>query len=814
MIANPWLLDVAAGACAIAAFALVVAVVGFVDRSRPRCRRCGRDVRPFAWREPPVCDCGEDLARRAAVRSRRRRPKAILVVAAVACVAAVAVVALAFGRARERGQWRDLVPSPIFARWLAHDPSPENLESLAERLDRGMEADEARTYIEALASAKPVGLAEPLRAILVGASSAPLSEAAVKLALSGTSIGFDARPKPDDPSRLRSLAILVNAAPGSPMVTFLKAESVVINGVDRPFRVRTARGGEFTSWALLSPSITVEVDVEGVAADASTLQVEIHGEAAFATTVPPAANLGFVGPGPVTIELDPAAFPAFRGPLRVAASPITVVAPPAPTQPSLDLRRSVEHDVRGLTARFAGTCLGAILSGSLAAAALLFALGAGRGWQGLARPTCRRCGFGFETTPGALPSACSECGIDPSRVGNAVFTRSKPSALSRAVTVPVTAIGGLVLAVGFGVMAARAAIWRFADAEGSGDRFLREATMVFAREADDVESLGSQLGWELQTAYAPFQSDVVLAAIRRANEARARAARDGIAWPRDVADESILLGLLLRAQPLQLVDDPEVRALALDLAQGSQVFVPSRVAVGAPFAVTVLGMSPVWPEVTVEGPGLSGPLRSGAGQMRHPGFAEPGTYELAITVEPVIMSLQRERTSLGPPVTTVRRIEVVAGGDVVDEPTTDPARDPFAHDSFAIDVWLYERLGERMVTVMVRAFPDAALVGDWELAIGDARLRLSSNFVMPTMYFGPHPFPAGAPSDRATLRFLPKPWPNPPIVGERTDGPRWAAEATIELPLSSRSRTFGGERFTYRFRRNAESVTTQPPAAP
>ncbi|MBL9148377.1 MAG: hypothetical protein JNM94_06755 [Phycisphaerae bacterium] len=814
MIANPWLLNVAAGACAIAAFALVVALVGFVDRSRPRCRRCRRDVRPFAWREPPVCDCGEDLARPAAVRARRRRPKALLVVAAVTCVAAVAVVALAFGRAREKGQWRDLVPSPIFARWLARDPSPENLESLVERLDRGMAADEASTYIEALASAKPMSLAEPLRAILVSASAAPLSEAAVAVALSDTSFGFDAQPEPEDGSRLRSLTVLANVAQGSPIRTFLKVDSVVVNGVGRPIRMRTHRGDELTSWALLTSSITIEIDVEGVASDPSTLQVEIHGEAAFATTVPP-VNLGFVGPpGPVTIELDPAAFQAFRGPLRVAASPIAIVAPPAPTRPSLPLMRTVEHDVRGLTALFAGTCLGMIVGGGLAAAAILFALGAGRGWQGLARPTCRRCGFGFEATPGALPSACSECGIDPSRVGNAVFTRSKPSTLSRAVTVPVTAIGGLVLAVGFGVMAGRAATGRLVGAEGSGDRFLREVTAVFERHTDDVESLGSQLGRELQIAYEHFRREDVLTAIRLANEARDRAAEDGVAWPRDVADEAVLAGLLLRAQPLQLVDEPEVRALALDLSKGSQVSIPSRVAVGAPFTITVLGMSPVWPEVTVEGPGLANPLRSTTGRTQHPGFAAPGIYELAITVEPVITSLQRERTSLAPPITSVHRIEAVAPGIPVDQPTTDPARDPFAHDSLAIDVWLYERLGERMVTVIVRAFPEAALMGDWELAIGDARLRLPAEYVLPTTYFGPYPFPAGAPSDRATLRFLPKPWPNPPIVGERTEGPRWAAESTIDLPLTSRTRSFGGERFTYRFRRNAESVTSQPPAAP
>lgn len=98
---------------------LAMSFVGFglfgrPDQSRPTCRACGTDARPFAWEDAPKCACGAALDRPGAVRTRGRirRPR-LVALGALVGAGAMGGWALESSLGGTSLQWIDLLPFPV-----------------------------------------------------------------------------------------------------------------------------------------------------------------------------------------------------------------------------------------------------------------------------------------------------------------------------------------------------------------------------------------------------------------------------------------------------------------------------------------------------------------------------------------------------------------------------------------------------------------------------------------------------------------------------------------------------------------------------
>lgn len=804
-----WFLLASGIATVIATIVAVMAAVGFVDPSQPRCRRCRRDVRSFAWRTPCTCECGADLARSNAVRGKRRRRRWLVVVALVAIALCAGLVATAHRLRAEGGQWRDLLPAGTFGRLLGMDPSEENRLSLGARLDRGVSAGEARALIAGVLASplasNPAG-AEDLSTIVgevIGATppGTELPDGAADAVLDGQILLT-----PESIDGWRQIVFAPDAS--SLFSGFLDISRITIDGTDVEWRALGPGQARVDRWIPFVQDVRIEVREGNDAVDNGTAQAaRVEGRLAIVPgwTMPPGVDgllrarqaRGTATGVPISIDVDASAMPPIVGAVRVEAAAAGAGSVSNRGGQWWRAPRAFLDPYAALWP-FLSVCAGSAVGGIVGACALLFAVSAGRGWHGLAPPRCARCGSLQRGTGDALPERCAECGSDPRGPGAAVFIRRRVSLASLAVTVPITLIGGAVCAIILGALTERGIAHVARErAESNSDRFVRliriavdphdERAEPAAREALQV------VLWFGSTLSRASTRD----AFRLAHEPYARHPE------RFHASHSLrraLLELIGRSLDRTDAEFPERAALLERLVAHAGVTIPHRVTAGAQFWIGPQHWFPIYVETTLSGDGLDGALAVGGAAASQPnGYALPdvGVYAWQGSsrrlLQPSATGSPMPLLALGEPVSFVHTITVVPADSSTDEPTTDAGQDPFERGPVRLSVTVVSFGVRREVRLSITQNVAAPLVGRWEVDLGDCVAVLpppaALREAVTTTVVAAGPMP-----ERVRVRFVPLPWSDVsyvPANGEHFDGPRWAEERTIDVPLSMRGRELG-----------------------
>ncbi|MFO0829598.1 MAG: hypothetical protein U0572_15775 [Phycisphaerales bacterium] len=788
---------------AAATICLLLAVVGRADASMPRCRRCKRDARPYAWREPRRCDCGADLSASNAVRATRRRGRRALIVGGAFVVVATLLAMHDLALRRHGYQWRDYLPASAFAALLHSDPGDENIRSLGARIERGLSSEEATTLLRGLGSGGPwrgmagaIGLDSVLRAIVFAAPPCELDPAALAAVTNGPVIAVTRVP------RTSKALLLIDPQPrmGGYLVRLHSVESA---GVPLQFEVRDGIGRRYADWFPARPGVVI--DVSGLPAttggpDAQPPAITVSAEIAWwrqgidvdLMTVRGEADAS--DGAPITIDPAKAPRPPFTG-------RCTVSAPTAPTATGREdaisgfttlRRRAADAGARMTAQDLVGDVAGAIVGTAIMFGCLWFGVNAGRGWHGLEPPRCARCSALLRGADDTLPERCSECGSDIQGGAGARWIQRRRSMASLVLTVPVAVVGGLLLGFFFGGVAGHLAALATRARQGDEVEALID---LWERGGEDGLIAAAQLPAVLSNGPIGERRAEILVrrglpiAERRLNEDL----RNFALWVAPDRDLLLTMYSSLLGAGEQYRD--AARRIAELMMRWSSVSVPPRVLVGASIPIVIGGP---WAQVVVcrvaaEGSEprwcVSGTSASLAG------FGSPGRHDLTIDVyesppRPNTLTrlsndgeLQDFAASAMRHRQITRTVDVVADPSAILEPIVDPALDPFANDSLRFVVTLVASASDRGASVRIEGEGAELLLGAWELRIDGVAVPMSAAST-PGIAMGTPP--TDAMPERIELRFSPAP-PNAP------PRPRWGLERTIELTRVLRTREDGND---------------------
>lgn len=605
---------IAGGLAGLAACALVVALVGRADTSRPRCRSCNGDARPHAWTEDRRCACGNDLGAPGSVRCGRRRRRRPLVVAAALALATAAIVALGVGRLVQGGTWLDYLP----ARWLvaaADDAgSVGAISTLIRRFGEGMDADVARTLLRDLLDAPLATHDDPARrsflvdACLAAALREPgtpddlaeralvwsvdnalvVSTTAMRLSptlpeIPRTRVGFPV-------TALRDRAILIRideaTANGNP-VTIPSVPTNPGRNDETWLAVWNDSNAEYLDLAIALPQmtdLTLRVTIAYVPLPFAVARsfVANRDPQRF---VDARAALDAIGATVVTATVTTTVGSQAWPPIGIA-----LAAPWGPFAPLYDRGERAAH----ASAHFVASVAGGVVAGCAATLSLVLAWRLGRGGLSLARPTCRRCSSALHAVSGAAPDRCPECGQS---LALDVATRH---AVRRGSIGRFVVVGSAASA--FGVLgAAFAGAWVARRAELPLVRFLSDpeaearGTLAALFSNDPLEAayaardLGGTASWNTVPRLPRYPLETMNDALRIVAKELVVAASDPSARPpRDtVAREALAEHIRTLESRGMLSGDDRWRVTEAFLEPPSTVSLPRWCAPGEPFTVRV-----------------------------------------------------------------------------------------------------------------------------------------------------------------------------------------------------------------------------------
>ncbi|MBL9149248.1 MAG: hypothetical protein JNM94_11195 [Phycisphaerae bacterium] len=443
---------------AIAAAAALVAVAGRADPSRPRCRRCLSDARPYAWSDEKRCTCGGDLARPGGVRVARRRGRRSRVVAIAAATLAIGVASIGTWFVSSGRSWLALLPFRVLTGGM--NASSELAHAAMGSLVRTMDGDGARDAITYLHETPTARISK--------------RETNVALLARLLDLGADSRRRADASRRAQSWALqeicVVAVGGGSQDQTASPLQLAILAPLRWSWfvRIRELRAGEAVLWREPSPTgsstpsamwhFLSPMDVEElVTIPQETLRddrpLSVVLEFARLTLANDTVTTMMSSGGPTPDELL-AGYGAERFTVTMSPSlrPLTFGMFGSMLMQEALTDEVPNPPVRVAAVPFVSAAVGGVSAGLSLAAIVLFGIGATRHSFAMVAPTCRRCRSQLRSHGSSIPERCPECGAALHADGSVRWARRRRSAFGRLVVVPAVVGVAAALAIALGIV--------------------------------------------------------------------------------------------------------------------------------------------------------------------------------------------------------------------------------------------------------------------------------------------------------------------------------------------------------------------------